>query len=172
MAKTWSSAVRKMPILPWGVSTQRAPRFAPRICTYIRGNGISSFRIYSLYEPLRVFMSAAALVGLAAVAVWTRFLISWIQGEGSGHVQSLILGAVLFNAAMLLAALGVIGDLLSGQRIMLQRIFERIRRVELELGVEPSHYEPGASTTGHPATTGAHAAPHKGRTEEREALKL
>ena len=60
-------------------------------------------------------------------------------------MQSLILGAVLFNAAMVLAALGVLGDLLSGQRITLQRIFERIRRVELELGVPPSHYEPGAS---------------------------
>ena len=55
--------------------------------------------------------------------------------DGSGHVQSLILGAVLFNAAMLLAALGIIGDLLSGQRIMLQRTFERVRRIELELGV-------------------------------------
>ena len=51
---------------------------------------------------------------------------------------------MLFNAAMLLAALGVIGDLLSGQRIMLQRMFERVRRIELELGVPPSHYEPGA----------------------------
>jgi hypothetical protein len=50
---------------------------------------------------------------------------------------------VLFNAAMLLAALGVIGDLLSGQRIMLQRTFERVRRIELQLGIPPSHYEPG-----------------------------
>jgi hypothetical protein len=58
-------------------------------------------------------------------------------------VQSLILGAVLFNAAMVLAALGVLGDLLSSQRITLQRIFERVRRVELELEVPPSHYEPG-----------------------------
>ena len=66
-------------------------------------------------------------------------------GDGAGHVQSLILGAVLFNAAMVLAALGVLGDLLSGQRITLQRIFERVRRVELELGVPPSHYEPGAA---------------------------
>ena len=46
---------------------------------------------------------------------------------------------------MVLAALGILGDLLSGQRITLQRIFERVRRVELELGVPPSHYEPGAS---------------------------
>jgi hypothetical protein len=48
---------------------------------------------------------------------------------------------VLFNAAMLLAALGVIGDLLSGQRVVLGRISERVRRVELELGVAPSHLD-------------------------------
>jgi hypothetical protein len=78
---------------------------------------------------------------------------------------------VLFNAAMLLAALGVIGDLLSAQRVMLQRTFERVRRIELELGVPPSHYEPGARPTGHEATTGAQAG-RRGSTEEREALKV
>jgi hypothetical protein len=86
-------------------------------------------------------------------------------------VQSLILGAVLFNAAMVLAALGVLGDLISGQRITLQRIFERVRRVELELGVPPSHYEPGRPDTGQEPTTGAHAGGH-GTTEDREAVKL
>jgi hypothetical protein len=40
-------------------------------------------------------------------------------------------------------ALGVIGDLLAAQRVMTQRTFERMRRIELQLGVEPSHYEPG-----------------------------
>jgi hypothetical protein len=78
---------------------------------------------------------------------------------------------VLFNAAMLLAALGVLGDLLSGQRQMLQRISERVRRIELELGVPPSHYEPGAVDSGQEATTGARAG-GGGRTEEREALQL
>jgi glycosyltransferase involved in cell wall biosynthesis len=122
----------------------RDSRLFPSTWTYIRRNGVSLFRIYSMYEPLRVFMLAAAAVGLAAAIVWGRFLWYFLDGNGSGHVQSLILGAVLFNAAMVLAALGVLGDILSGQRIMLQRIFERVRRVELELGVPPSHYEPGA----------------------------
>ena len=49
---------------------------------------------------------------------------------------------------MVLAALGVLGDLLSGQRITLQRVFERVRRIELELGVPPSHYEPGRRADG------------------------
>jgi glycosyltransferase involved in cell wall biosynthesis len=149
----------------------RESRLFPSMWTYIRRNGISIFRIYALYEPLKVFMTAALIVGLASLAVWGRFLYFWIEGDGAGHVQSLILGAVLFNAAMVLAALGVLGDLISGQRITLQRIFERVRRVELELGVPPSHYEPGTPGGKQEPTTGAHAGGH-GTTEEREAVKL
>src|SRR5215213_3938730 len=149
----------------------RESRLFPSMWTYIRRNGISIFRIYALYEPLKVFMTAALIVGFVAVAVWARFLYFWIDGDGAGHVQSLILGAVLFNAAMVLAALGVLGDLISGQRITLQRIFERVRRVELELGVPPSHYEPGAPGRGQESTTGAKSGGH-GTTEEREAVKL
>jgi hypothetical protein len=62
----------------------------------------------------------------------------------------------------------VIGELMYGQRMMSQRIFERVRRIELRLGVEPSHYEPGARPTGHAATTGADAA-HT--TDDREAVE-
>jgi hypothetical protein len=150
----------------------RESRLFPSMWSYIRRNGVSVFRVYSMYEPLRVFMIGAIVIGLVALVVWGRFFYFFaFEGEGSGHVQSLILGAVLFNAAMLLAALGVIGDLLSGQRIMLQRTFERVRRIELELGVPPSHYEPGAHPTGHAATTGAQSG-RKGHTEEREALKV
>jgi hypothetical protein len=50
-----------------------------------------------------------------------------------------------------------------------------VRRIELELGVPPSHYEPGAHRTGVEPTTGAHAGRHATRkqtTEEREALNL
>jgi hypothetical protein len=114
-------------------------------------------------------MTMAFILGLAAVGVWTRFIVAFIGGSGSGHVQSLILGAVLFNAAVVLAALGVIGDLLYAQRVMTQRTFERVRRIELQLGIPPSHYEPGAGAAAKSATTGAKAGP---KTEEREAIKL
>jgi glycosyltransferase involved in cell wall biosynthesis len=112
---------------------------------YVRRNALSILRIYARYEPLRVFASAALVIGLLALAAWVPFLADWIlNGDSTGHIQSLILGAVLFIAAVQLFALGVIGDLLAGQRVMTQRVFERVRRVELALGVEPSHYEPGA----------------------------
>ena len=113
--------------------------------SYVRHNAGAILRIYARYEPLRVFASASVVVGIFALAAWTPFLIDWIfNGDSSGHIQSLILGAVLFIAAVQLFALGVIGDLLAGQRVMTQRVFERVRRVELALGVKPSHYEPGA----------------------------
>jgi hypothetical protein len=40
--------------------------------------------------------------------------------------------------------LGVVGDAIAGQRVIAQRTFERVRRLELEAGIEPSHYEPAA----------------------------
>jgi glycosyltransferase involved in cell wall biosynthesis len=131
-----------------GVETNpqaRESRLFASTGAYVRRNALSILRIYARYEPLRVFATASVVVGLLALAAWMPFLIDWIfNGDSSGHIQSLILGAVLFIAAVQLMALGVIGDLLASQRVMTQRVFERVRRVELSLGVEPSHYERGA----------------------------
>jgi glycosyltransferase involved in cell wall biosynthesis len=125
----------------------RESRLFPSSSAYVRRNALSIFRIYSQYEPLKVFWGGALLMGIPAVALFIRFLVDYIGNPGrSGHTQSLILGAVLFIAAMLLGALGVIGDLLAAQRTLSQRTFERVRRIELQLGVEPSHYEPGAAS--------------------------
>src|SRR4051794_8921529 len=122
----------------------RESRLADSTGGYVRRNALAIFRVYARYEPLRVFAAAGAIVALLALVAWTPFLADWIlNGDSTGHIQSLILGAVLFIAAVQLFALGVIGDLLAGQRVMTQRVFERVRRVELALGVEPSHYEPG-----------------------------
>jgi len=119
---------------------------------YVRRNAPAILRIYARYEPLRAFATAGAVVLFFAFCAWMPFLIDWIfNGDSDGHVQSLILGAVLFIAAMQLFALGVIGDLLAGQRVMTQRVFERVRRVELALGVEPSHYERGDKIAGRDA---------------------
>lgn len=147
----------------------RESRLFPSMGSYVRRNAVAIARIYTQYEPLKVFSTIALLLLVVAMVPWIRFLIAYIGGEGAGHVQSLILGAVLFNAAVVVGVLGVLGDLLYSQRIMSQRIFERVRRIELQLEIPPSHYEPGAHETGQPATTGAHAAQ---RTEEREAIKL
>ena len=152
--------------------TTRESRLFPSIWAYVRRNGLSIFRIYALYEPLRLFLMAAAVVAVIGAVIWARFLWFVIEGDSAGHIQSLILGSTLFIVACQLAALAVFGDILAGSRVLQQRILERVRRVELHLGVEPSHYEPGAAPTGQEATTGAQAGPSPGKTEDREALKL
>jgi glycosyltransferase involved in cell wall biosynthesis len=149
----------------------RESRLFPSMWAYVRSNAAAIFRVYTMYEPLRVFLAAAAAAALIGVVIWARFLYFFLSGEGSGHIQSLILGATLFIVAVQLAALGVVSDILAGSRVLQQRILERVRRVELQLGVEPSHYEPGAQPTGQEATTGAAAARATGKTEEREAVE-
>jgi glycosyltransferase involved in cell wall biosynthesis len=120
----------------------RPSRLFGSTSTYVRRNALAIFRSYALYEPLRVFSTLAALFALGALASWMPFLIDWVgTGDRSGHVQSLILGAVLALIAVQLLALGIIGDALAGQRVMVQRVFERVRRLELEAGVEASHLD-------------------------------
>jgi len=146
----------------------RESRLFPSTAAYVRRNALSIFRIYSQYQPLKVFWGAALVCGLAALGFFIRFLVPFIEHGGrAGHIQSLIAGAVLFNTAMLLGALGVIGDLLDAQRMISQRTFERVRRIELKLGVAPSHYEPGA-TAGAPAGS----RPPRGAAADREALEV
>ncbi len=137
-------AVEHVPVESQPVSRQS--RLSGSTSSYVGRNAVGLFRTYVLYEPLRVFMVLAAIFALAALAAWTPFLADWIlHGDRSGHVQSLILGAVLFLASVQMFALGIIGEALAGQRVIAQRIFERVRRLELESGVAPSHYEPGAA---------------------------
>jgi len=142
----------------------RESRLFPSTAAYVRRNALSIFRVYSQYQPLKVFWTGAVIMGLAALAVFIRFLVFFIDNPstaGRGHIQSLIAGAVLFNAAMLLGALGVIGDLLDAQRTLSQRTFERVRRIELQLGVEPSHYERGTPATNIEPAEGATGAAGK-----------
>jgi glycosyltransferase involved in cell wall biosynthesis len=109
---------------------------------YVRRNALAVFRAYVLYEPLRVFTIAACLFALGALAAWTPFALDFVlNGDSTGHVQSLILGAVLAVIAVQMFGLGIIGDALAGQRVIAQRVYERVRRIELEVGVEPSHLE-------------------------------
>jgi glycosyltransferase involved in cell wall biosynthesis len=150
----------------------RESRLFPSMWSYVRRNTVSIFRIYTLYEPLRVFLAAAFITALVGAGLWLRFLWFVIQGETDGHVQSLILGSTLFIIAVQFVALGVIGDVLAGMRVLQQRVLERVRRVELHLGVKPSHYEPGASETGQPPTTGAQAGGATGKPDDRQAVKL
>ena len=132
----------------------RESRLFRSISSYVRTNAASIFRIYTQYEPLRVFLAAAA----RRRRWWPRSCgaassCSSSRATAPGHIQSVVLGSMLFVVAVQLAALGVIGDLLAANRVLIQRTLERTRRIELKLGVEPSHYEPAERRAGADATS-------------------
>jgi len=148
----------------------RDSRLVDSTARYVRRNALAIFRAYVLYEPLRVFTVVAILFGIAALAAFSPFLIDWIvNGDTTGHIQSLILGAILALTAVQMFGLGVVGDALAGQRVIAQRTFERVRRLELEAGIEPSHYEQGGESAA-PAPGGRRAL--RGRTRGRDRSEV
>jgi glycosyltransferase involved in cell wall biosynthesis len=146
-----SVAIEDVPITP--NETERESRLVGSTSAYVRRNAFAIFRAYTLYEPLRVFMLLTMVFAVLALAAWSPWLLDWIvNGDRSGHIQSLILGAVLMLAAVQMFALGIIGDALAGQRTIQQRVYERVRRLELEAGVPPSNYERGDREPSRPLT--------------------
>jgi hypothetical protein len=114
---------------------------------YVRRNTGAILRIYSGYEPLRVFSLLAGLLLVLGIFAWLPFLWDWIaHGDRSGHIQSVVLGGILVLAAVQVFALGVLADLIAAHRFVSQRTLERVRRIELAVGVGPSHYEPAQVT--------------------------
>ena len=123
----------------------RESRLFGSMWSYIRRNAGVIFRIYTGYEPLLVFSSLAAVLLACSLAAWSPFVWDWVaNGDRSGHLQSIILGGVLLIAAIQVFALGVIADLIAAHRTVSQRTLQRVRRIELELDIPPTHYEPGA----------------------------
>jgi glycosyltransferase involved in cell wall biosynthesis len=137
----------------------RESRLFSSMAAYVRRNMVAIFRIYTGYEPLKVFSWLAAIVFVAALAAWSPFLWDWlVNGDRSGHLQSIVLGGVLLMASVQLFALGVLADLISAHRVVSQRTLERVRRLELAMGVEPSHYQPGRGQGGDAADRPEHVA--------------
>ena len=111
---------------------------------YVRRNVVAIFRIYAGYEPLKVFTWLAVALLAGSLLAWSPLLWDWIvNGDRSGHLQSIVVGGALLVAAVQVFALGVIADLIAAHRTVSQRTLERVRRIELELGVGPSHYVHG-----------------------------
>ena len=95
-------------------------------------------RVYALYEPLRIFLWLASVPALGAVALFARFAwFAFTQPGPTGHIQSLVIAAALLLLAFQLVALGVLADLLRGNRVLSERTLHRVRRLELEAGIPP-----------------------------------
>ncbi len=134
----------------------RESRLFGSMWSYVRRNLVAIFRIYTGYEPLKVFSYLALVLLLLSLAAWSPFMWDWlVNGDRSGHLQSIFLGGVLLMASVQCFALGVIADLISSHRTVSQRTLERVRRIELELGVGPSHYLHGSGPPPRPPEASA-----------------
>jgi glycosyltransferase involved in cell wall biosynthesis len=87
-------------------------------------------RAYIMYRPYVIFGWAALLFGLAGLSPFVRYAVLLVAGNpGSGHIQSLLVGAVLCVVSFLLLMLGVISDLIRTNRILLETSLEHTKRI-------------------------------------------
>ena len=87
-------------------------------------------RTYTMYKPLRVFTALGLSLVLLGVLPVLRFLFYYLQGEGGGKIQSLLLGGVLLIFGFMSLLVGVIADLISVNRRLLEILLQKVRRLE------------------------------------------
>ena len=78
-------------------------------------------RVYAMYHPMRLFFSFALIFFTLGSLGILRFLYFFFTTVGpTGHVQSLILSGALLTIATVFFALGIIGDLISKNRRLIE----------------------------------------------------
>lgn len=99
---------------------------------YLRKSIPTILRIYTVYEPLRTFtFIGAPIFGMGAL-LGVRFLYFYLTGAGGGHIQSLILAAVLTLIGFQVFVLGVLADLIAANRCLIESTLYRVRKIELQ----------------------------------------
>ncbi|MBC7186572.1 MAG: glycosyltransferase family 2 protein [Calditrichaeota bacterium] len=113
-------------------STLRESRLFKSIWAYVRKSMGTIFRIYTMYEPLRMFLYIGSAVFGVGVLIGLRFLYFYLfAGKGSGHIQSLILAAILIIVGFQVFMIGLLADLIGANRRLIEEALYRIKKTEL-----------------------------------------
>lgn len=115
----------------------RPSRLFKSMWKYMKRSSSVIVRSFAMYKPMRFFGILSLLFGIPGLALGFRFL--WIfasTGSGSGHVQSLILCALLLMISVLFLIAGIQADLISDNRKLLEDVQYRVRKMEIELSKE------------------------------------
>lgn len=119
--------------VPVGTNPQTRPsRLMKSIPHYLANSSATILRAYSMYRPLRVFTMLSSILILFGVLIGVRFLYFYWIGRGAGHIQSLILSAVLLIVGFQTLLIGLVADLIGFNRKILEEVLFRLRRMELE----------------------------------------
>jgi glycosyltransferase involved in cell wall biosynthesis len=113
-------------------SKTRDSRLFPNIRTYLQRTLITIIKVYSMYKPLKVFTIAGGATFITGFAIGCRYLFFFFQGRTEGHIQSLILSAILLIVGFQILMMGIAAELISVNRQLLEDIQVRIKKGELE----------------------------------------
>ena len=127
--------------VPVGTNPSTRPsRLMKNIPHYLANSTATILRAYTMYRPLRVFTLFSLLFLLAGLLISARFLVYYINGNGAGHIQSIILAAVFFIVGFQTFLIGLVADLIGFNRKILEEVLYRLRRLELgdQAGAPPA----------------------------------
>ena len=108
----------------------RPSRLVKNNFDYIRRSIFTMVRIFIIYRPFRFFSFVGGFVFLLSAILALRFMYFYLTGDGSGHIQSLILCAILAIVSFLCALLAIISDLLAINRKLLEDVQYMIREIK------------------------------------------
>jgi glycosyltransferase involved in cell wall biosynthesis len=110
----------------------RPSRLMRNLPHFLSHSAVTILRAYTLYRPLRAFSTIGGCAIAAGLLLGMRFLYFYIIGEGNGHVQSLILTAILRIVGFQVIMLGVLADLMGFSRKMQEETLYRLRKAQLD----------------------------------------
>jgi glycosyltransferase involved in cell wall biosynthesis len=128
----------------------RESRLIKSTWSYVRRQAVTILRVYIVYEPLRTFSFAALPFLISGGLLILRFLLLYIMmATGVGrHVQSLIVGSMLFIVGFVIFLIGLIAHTIANNRFLLEELLYRQKRQELAppagRALPPAHPSPPA----------------------------
>jgi hypothetical protein len=110
----------------------RPSRLLSSIPNYIKKSVVTIVRISVVYKSFQFFMSIAAILFGLGLILGIRYLYFYFTGDGSGHIQSVILAGVLMGMGFQTGLIAFIADLLSVNRKLLEELRVEQMKASLE----------------------------------------
>ena len=111
----------------------RKSRLFKNIPGFLLQQLLTTLRSYATYKALRAFTVMGLIVILPGLIGFGRFLYFYFTAGGKGHIQSLVFSTVLVNIGFLILIFGIVADLVSNNRKLIEKILYKIRKLELEI---------------------------------------
>lgn len=110
----------------------RESRLFNSMWSYIKKSGATIIRTYSMYRPLKAFLILGSIFFVFGFLIGLRYLYYFLNGQGSGHIQSLILASILLITGFQLGIFGLLADAIGANRKINDEILYRLKRIEYD----------------------------------------